>query len=100
MSRVERGDDDPGGRKKETDPADAPQSWIFNSLNQLQEQLQEMEKRLSKRVDGVDGRLGRVEKQIWIAIGAAFVIGIVVAFLSQIVSFDFVVSIKPITPPP
>lgn len=100
--------DDPTSR--EDDPRDTPtdpsstrvNAWILNSVNQLAHQLRAAEARLSQKIESVDEkttdverRLRSVEKKIWWAIGAAVAAGAVLALLSQILSFDFEISVRP-----
>ena len=68
---------------------------MMNSLNQLGERFDGVEKRLGERLASVEGRLGRIERNIYIAIGVAIGIGLIVGILSRLISFDFVVSIQP-----
>jgi len=59
-------------------------AWIMQALNGI-----------TGRLDGIEDRLGKIERRLYIAAGILLGIGIVIGILSRILSFDFTISITP-----
>lgn len=92
---------DPSLRPGEREEAPRGQ-WIINSIDVLRTELKEAEARLTIRLGGIDDRIEKVEnrlrtveRHIWIAIGATLVVGAVLGVISQVISYDFVISVQP-----
>ena len=75
-------DDQPPEADVET-PAGA-QTWIMWSLNKVHD-----------RLDSIDRRMGRVEKWIWFALGAAAIIGLAAGWISSAIPFGLELQLVP-----
>ncbi len=59
-------------------------SWIMQSLNQV-----------NSRLEGIENRLRRLEIRIAVALGFVLCFGIIIGLVARFVSFDFEIAIIP-----
>ena len=76
-------------------PSGPPESsWIMHSLNQIQQQIDKVEKRIQDQISGLETRLRRFERFVWVTQGAVITIIVIWAIVQFVLSY-FQVSITP-----
>ena len=98
---TDRGDDVKPDKKKtprspvSVPPSDPPESsWIMHGLNQIQQQIDKVEQRIQKQINGLETRLRRLERLVWVTQGVVITI-IVIWAIVQFVLSNYQVSIMP-----
>lgn len=61
--------------------ANGKDQWLIYSLSQIRDQIKGLEDRLSGKLDGLDRRLGRVEKFVWAVGGGVAVLVVIVGWV-------------------
>ena len=78
-----------------TPPSDPPESsWIIHGLNQIQEQIDRVEKRIQGQIDGLETRLRRFERFFWICQGILIAVLVIWAIVQFVVP-NYQISITP-----
>ena len=76
-------------------PSGPPESsCIMHSLNQIQQQIDKVEQRIQKQINGLETRLRRFERFVWVTQGVVITI-IVIWAVVQFVLSNYQVSIMP-----
>ena len=65
-------------------PTEGPSQWVMLAINGL-----------NSRLDGIDKRLRRIEILVATAIAIVAIFGALMGAISDLIEFDFVVSIQP-----
>ena len=80
-----------------TPPSGQPESpWIMHSLNQIQEQIDKVEKRIQGQINGLETRLRRFERFFWICQGILIAILVIWAIVQFMVSnYQISITMKP-----
>ena len=66
----------------------------MHSLNQIQQQIDKVEKRIQDQISGLETRLRRFERFVWVTQGAVITIIVIWATIQFVLSY-FQVSITP-----
>lgn len=74
---------------------DSVQEALSKQIGDAETRVSDNIKGVEKRLDGIEGRLRRVEMRIWFAIGGVAVVGALMGTVWGLLDFDFVVSIQP-----
>ena len=78
-------------------PSGPPDShWIMDSLNQIREQLDKVERRIQVRIDGLEARLRRFERLFWVGQGMLIAVLFIWAVVQFLVSnYQIALTLKP-----
>ncbi len=78
-----------------TPPSGPPESsWIIHGLNQIQDQIDKVEKRIQGQIIGLETRLRRFERFFWICQGILIAVLVIWAIVQFVVP-NYQISITP-----
>ena len=100
---IDRGKGAKAGKEKtppqnqSTTPSDPPEaSWIMHSLNQIQEQINNVERRIQEQINGLETRLRRFERLFWVCQGVLITVLVIWAVVQFLVSnYQIAFTLKP-----